>query len=158
MAPAALGRWVVGSRTMRRLTAPLFRNGRHVRTTGLSGFLTLYLIAGLRSWRRGSLRFGIEQARIEAWLKDIREAAPGDYDLAVELAAAARLIKGYGDTHERGLRNFERVSAMRSRLVGEATGAAIMARLIRAALADEHGKALDEAIATLEEPAPMAAE
>lgn len=158
MAPAPLGRWLTASKAIRSLTAPLFRKGRHVGTTGVRGFLMLSLIASLRGWRRASLRFAVEQARIEAWLRDIRETAPADYDLAVELAAAARLIKGYGDTHERGLRSFDRIAAQRARLVDDPSGAAVMARLIRAALADEQGKALADALATIEEPAPMAAE
>jgi indolepyruvate ferredoxin oxidoreductase beta subunit len=156
MAPAPLGRAVLNSNALSKLTAPLFRNGRHVRTTGLGGFLTLSLIAGMRSWRRGSLRYEVEQARILAWLADICETAAVDYDLAVELAACARLIKGYGDTHARGLGNFKRIMAAR-RTAGR-IGASDLAGLIRAALADEQGRALDAAIAAIETPTPMAAE
>jgi indolepyruvate ferredoxin oxidoreductase beta subunit len=121
-------------------------------------FLLLVVISGLRSWRRGSLRYGVEQARIEAWLDAIRLTAASDYDLAVELAAAARLIKGYGDTHARGLRNFERIMAERHRILTISNGAETVARLIKAALADEQGRALDEAIEHIQEPTPLAAE
>jgi indolepyruvate ferredoxin oxidoreductase beta subunit len=152
--PAWFGKLLLANE---RLLAPLFRKGRQVRVTTLRDFLLLSWFASLRPGRRGTLRYANEQARIEAWLTAIRETAPADYDVSVEIAAAARLIKGYGDTHARGLRNFERLMAERGRLHGGA-GAAVMANLIRAALADEAGKALDQAMLALTDPAPLAAE
>jgi indolepyruvate ferredoxin oxidoreductase beta subunit len=155
--PAWFGRFLLTG-AVQRLTAPLFRKGRQVRITSVRDFLLLSFIAGWRPGRRGTLRYAAEQARIESWLQAIRETAPADYDVAVEIGASARLIKGYGDTHERGLRNFERIMAARSRLHG-AAGAAVLANLVRAALADEAGKALDQAILALDDPAPpLAAE
>jgi indolepyruvate ferredoxin oxidoreductase beta subunit len=156
--PAGLGRALLGSRAFERLTAPLFRKGRRVKTTTLSAFLMLSALAGMRPWRRGSLRFQVEQARIEAWLGAVRETAPADYDLAVEVAAAARLIKGYGDTHARGLRNFEALMARRSLLQGSHAGGAVMANLVKAALADEEGRALAKALEDLDAPRVLAAE
>lgn len=154
--PAWFGKLLL-SGGMQRLLAPLFNKGRQVRVTSVRDFLLLSWFAGLRPGRRGTLRYAEEQGRIEAWLQAVRETAPADYDLSVEIAAAARLIKGYGDTHARGLRNFERLMAERGRLHGTA-GAAVMANLIRAALADEAGKALDAAFLSLIDPAPLAAE
>jgi indolepyruvate ferredoxin oxidoreductase beta subunit len=152
--PAWFGKLLLANE---RLLAPLFRKGRQVRVTTLRDFLLLSWFASLRPGRRGTLRYAKEQARIEAWLTAIRETAPADYDVSVEIAAAARLIKGYGDTHARGLRNFERLMAERGRLHGSA-GAAVMANLNRAALADEAGRALDQALLSLNDPAPLAAE
>ena len=40
-----------------------------------------------------------------------RAAAAREPELAVEVAQCQRLVKGYSDTHERGLRNFETVMA-----------------------------------------------
>jgi indolepyruvate ferredoxin oxidoreductase beta subunit len=154
--PSWLGRLMSGG--LRGVLAPLFNKGRQVRVTEVRDFLLLSFLAGLRTGRRGTLRYGREQERIEAWLKVVHETTPADYDLAVELAAAARLIKGYGDTHARGLNNFERVTAQRTRLLGKPQGPAVMANLVRAALADEAGKTLDGVIATLDDPAPLAAE
>ena len=90
---------------------PLFSRfsgkGKIVRTTSIVGFLQLYAIASLRRFRRGSVRFRREQKRIEEWLSLVREAAREDRALARELAEAPRLLKGYGDTYERGRREFE---------------------------------------------------
>src|SRR5262249_35662998 len=103
--PAGVGRWVLSSPRVRSwLTRRT--GGRQIRTRTLGGFLLLYLLGGLRRWRRGTLRFHQENSRIEAWLARIGSLAPDNYQLAVELAKAQRLVKGYGETHERGWRNF----------------------------------------------------
>jgi indolepyruvate ferredoxin oxidoreductase, beta subunit len=103
-------------------------------------------VAGLRRWRRGTLRFADENARIEVWLADIHDTAARDPALACEIARCQHLIKGYGDTHERGLRNY---TALRSawQRGGARVTAALLAEWRQAALADEHGKALAAALA-----------
>jgi indolepyruvate ferredoxin oxidoreductase, beta subunit len=144
--PAALGRSILGSA---RLTSWLsrFTAGRHIRTTGIRGFLLLYGLAGMRRLRRGTLRYVQENTRIEAWLTRLEQLAPRDYALAVELARAQRLIKGYGETHERGWRNFSALMAQLDLLRGRADGALVLARLQDAALADEEGARLAQELA-----------
>ena len=71
---------------------------------------------------------------------------PGGYDAAVELAECQRLVKGYSDTHARGLANYRRVmNAVKAE--GARMAPATLRDLRDAALADEHGKALDKALA-----------
>jgi indolepyruvate ferredoxin oxidoreductase beta subunit len=118
--------------------------GRIVKTSSLRGFLLLYALAGLRRGRRGSLRYRVENARIEAWLAQIH-AAPAA--LALEIARCQRLVKGYSDTHERGTRNFERLMEAARKLAERDDGAITLQRLCDAALADEHGNALGSALA-----------
>ena len=144
--PAAIGRRLARSATAARAMAPLFRRGRHLNTAKLSGFIALYALAALRRWRRGTLRYRIEQERIDAWLARIRERVAGDYELAVEIAECQRLVKGYGDTHERGWRNFTHI--MRYIDAGSTQGelTARVRRLRAAALADEDGRQLDSAL------------
>ncbi len=72
-----------------------------VRSTTISGYLTLKLLSKLRPLRRFSYRYGSEQAAIETWLADLAAVRDKDPGLALEIARNARLIKGYGDTHER---------------------------------------------------------
>jgi indolepyruvate ferredoxin oxidoreductase beta subunit len=143
--PAAWGRWLMSSGAPRRFVERFTAKGRVVQTSSLGGFLLLYTLAGLRRFRRGSLRYAQENARIEAWLQAVHAAAPTDPALALEMVRCQRLVKGYSDTHERGVRSFERVMAALPRLAGRADAAAALARLREAALADEHGKALDAA-------------
>jgi len=65
-------------------------------------------VAGrLRSaFRRFTLRYSEEQARIDDWLGLARSAAVSGHGAAVEIVRCQRLIKGYGDTYDRGLANF----------------------------------------------------
>ena len=145
--PARIGRWLLGSGAPRRLVERFTQHGRIVKTSSLRGFLLLYALAGLRRWRRASLRYQVENARIEGWLQRIHQAAASDPALALEIARCQRLVKGYSDTHERGLRNFDKLMAATQRLTGNPQAATIVQRLRDAALADEHGHALDAALA-----------
>ena len=111
------------------------------------------LPGGPRRWRRGTLRFAEENARIEAWLARIEALAGENYPLAVEHARAQRLIKGYGDTHERGWRNFSRIAEQLAALTPRADGAQVLARLSEAALADEEGVRLGQELAALRDAA-----
>jgi indolepyruvate ferredoxin oxidoreductase beta subunit len=149
--PAGLGARLHASSRARRWFAPLFRKGRHIQTAHVGGFLLLYFVAGLRRWRRGTLRYRLEQQRIDAWLESIEglAARPGGYDAAIELAECQRLVKGYSDTHERGLRNYTAVTDAARRLAERPDLAAIIKRLRTAALADEEGKQLRAALSEL---------
>src|SRR3984885_12857057 len=145
--PAALGSWVMRSpRVIRRLNR--FTGGRQIRSTTVSGFLLLRALAGLRRWRRATWRFRQENARIEAWLAAIERHAATRYALAVEFARSQRLVKGYGETHERGWRNFSALTQQLELLAARADGAVLLSRLQEAALADEEGTALAREIAS----------
>jgi indolepyruvate ferredoxin oxidoreductase, beta subunit len=150
--PAGLGARLHASSRARRWFAPLFRKGRHIQTAHLSGFLMLYTVARLRRWRRGTLRYRLEQERIGAWLEHVKSLAAktGGYDAAVELAECQRLVKGYSDTHERGLKNYGLVSDAVRRFADRPDLAAIIKRLRTAALADEEGRQLRAALNELE--------
>ena len=152
--PARIGRRVEQSP---RLSSWLARwtGGRQIRTTTLRGFLMLHVLGGLRRWRRGTLRFVEENARIEQWLQRIAALAVSRYELAVELAKAQRLVKGYGETHERGWRNFYTLLQATEPLAARADGAVILARLQAAALADEEGTMLARELAGLEAGGPQ---
>jgi indolepyruvate ferredoxin oxidoreductase, beta subunit len=146
--PAALGERLRRSPGATRLLGR-WTGGKRVRTGTVGGFLLLYILSGCKRWRRGTLRYREENARIEDWLGRIERLAPAHYELAVELARAQRLIKGYGETHERGWQSFSKLTAQLDVLAARADGAVLMARLHEAALADEEGKALAQQLAAL---------
>jgi indolepyruvate ferredoxin oxidoreductase, beta subunit len=148
--PAALGRWLLHTGWARRIVERLTRKGRTVKTTSISGFLLLYAMAKLKPLRRHSLRFAKEQTAIEAWLDLVARTAAADYALAVELARARSLVKGYGDTLERGRAKFDKICALVPQIEHRDNAGAVLGRLIKAALQDEHGGALDKAIAELD--------
>ncbi len=135
--------------------------GMKLRTTTVTGYARVWLLAKLRRIRRGTWRYQTEQVQIESWLSHIRfTAQTGDVDLAREIAELARLIKGYGDTHRRGLANYRRISrtilgpAMDAGTPPPATAALIKAAR-EAALADPDGSALEGLLAQ-SRPAPGA--
>jgi indolepyruvate ferredoxin oxidoreductase beta subunit len=146
--PAGLGRWLLRSPGMNRLLTR-WTGGKQIRTGTVTGFLMLHMLGGLKRWRRGTLRFHEENERIEQWLKRLENLAATNYALAVELARAQRLVKGYGDTHERGWRNFSTLVDKLDELAPRSDGAAVFARLQAAALADEEGKALARELAEI---------
>ena len=146
----------------RRLIGWAERTGRmgkvyfsmHVRTTTILGFARLRLLAGLRWWRPHTHRYAEEQAEIERWLMQIRAAAPLSVDLAREIAECARLIKGYGDTHKRGLGNYRRIAdeviapALAGKLAPRAAADAVANARV-AALADPEGETLSRTLAAI---------
>jgi indolepyruvate ferredoxin oxidoreductase beta subunit len=153
--PVGVGRWVLRSpgvsRRLKRWTG-----GKQIRTSTVTGFLFLHALAGMKRWRRATLRYHEENGRIESWLSRIEALAPNNYALAVELARAQRLIKGYGETHERAWRNFTLLVEQLDALSARPDGAALMARLQEAALADEEGNTLAKELSGRGGTAPSA--
>lgn len=131
--------------------------GLHVRTSSVTGFLLLWTFARLRRLRRGMHRFVEEQARIETWIERVGEACATSAAFALEAARCANLVKGYGDTHDRGVRNFERTMACLDACARARDPAASLRILREAALADPEGDRLDAAMAALgTDAAPVA--
>lgn len=123
--------------------------GMHVKTSSVAGFLLVRSLAWLKPWRPLSYRYQLEQQHIEAWLGRIAEAAARDVRLAIEIAECASLVKGYGETHRRGMASF--VTLMDALVDNPPTAdakeqAAAIARARSAALADPGGKALSSTL------------
>jgi indolepyruvate ferredoxin oxidoreductase beta subunit len=147
--PAALGLWLLRTAWARAPVERLTRAGKVVKTSSVTGFLLLYGVAGLKRFRRGSLRFAEESRSIDEWLATIVRLAAVDYQLAAEVAEARTLLKGYGDTRRRGQERFARLMSLVPALAAAPAGAATLARLRKAALADEEGIAFARALAEL---------
>lgn len=126
-----------------------FGHGRRVRTDSLRGYLMLYILGGMKRRRLGSLRHAQELAHMEAWLATANSYLAQDYALAVEVIRCRRLIKGYSDTHARGLSKYDRVIAGIALVAGRDDAADWARRLRETALKDEKGVALDGALQTI---------
>jgi indolepyruvate ferredoxin oxidoreductase beta subunit len=83
--------------------------GQHVRITTVSGFLRVWLLARLKPLRPISYRAREEHARIARWLEAVRTCLAWDAALALEVARAAQLVKGYGDVRRRMLAMHEQI-------------------------------------------------
>ncbi|MDA0652423.1 MAG: indolepyruvate oxidoreductase subunit beta family protein [Proteobacteria bacterium] len=129
--------------------------GLKLRSTTISGFLRLRLLAGLRRWRPRSYGYATAQKDVTAWLDDIKSACDRDLNLSLEIAECARLVKGYGDTFKHGAENYERiraaiiVPALSGAIdAGRATDALANARV--AALADPDGDRLSNLLTEID--------
>jgi len=143
--PAPLGRWLAASGAPRRLVERFTQRGRRIDTTSIRGFVLLYGLAGLRRWRRGTLRYQHEDTQIQAWLQRVADVARSNLPLALEIVRCQRLVKGYSDTHARGRRNFETLMQVVDR-AGHGLAPATVRELRDAALADENGQQLHNAL------------
>ena len=138
--PVALARplrdWAGSGNRAQRLSF-----GLHVATSSVGGYALLRFLAAMRRWRPRSSRFMHEQILIERWLAAIAASLHHDRALALELALAARLLKGYGDTHARGRASFDRLMAIAADTSVPTPARAATVRAAReAALADPEGK------------------
>jgi indolepyruvate ferredoxin oxidoreductase, beta subunit len=135
--PVAIGQWLLQTPWARQVVTRFTSQGRIIKTTSLRGFLLLYAIASLRITRPYSLRYAIEQGRIEGWLKSITALLPANDKLALQLIRAQQLVKGYGDTHSRGWRNFERLMTALPLFQHEPDAATQLQELQKIALSDD---------------------
>jgi indolepyruvate ferredoxin oxidoreductase beta subunit len=147
--PASIGRWLLRTGWVRVGVDRFTRKGRVIKTTSVSGFCLLYLLAGMKRFRRRSLRFLTEREAIDRWLDLVAETTPADYALALQIARARTLVKGYGDTHARGRAKFDRLTGLLPELRKRPDPGGLLQPLIAAALVDENGEALEKAIAGL---------
>lgn len=153
--PAGLGQWILDTGWIRRLIGRFTTKGRLMRTSTALGFSILFVTARLRRWRRGTLRYRAEQARIDEWLAHVHDLVPVDYSLALEVVRCQRLVKGYGDTFERGLRSLQLIQAELEHIKQLDQPAAIVDRLREAALADENGDKLRNELEKLGQDSPV---
>lgn len=118
-----------------------------VATHTLAGWLVLRLLAGMRWLRPLGSRYAAEQSQIESWLQAVAQATQRDPALGLEVARCGQLIKGYGSTHDRSRANLQYI--LSHGLAGDRPAqeqAQIIARWREAALKDEAGQALDQAL------------
>lgn len=122
-----------------------------VRTTRFSGFIRLRALAAMKRWRHRSLRHAEEMDWLALWLGHVEAALDRAPEAAIEIVETARLVRGYGSTYKRGLRNWRLIESeivapcldgrYPARLLGDAV---LQARL--AALKDPEGTALDQVV------------
>lgn len=148
--PPPLARRLIAWAERRGLTSKL-NVGLHVKSSSISGYLMMRCLAGMRRFRHRGYRYAQEQAAIDSWLDRVVRAARTDSDLACEVIACANLIKGYSDTHRRGIENFDGImrTLVDPTLAGEMSPAAAAAAIRgarEAASADPEGGALKDAL------------
>ena len=148
--PAGLARAIENRPALHKPLDAVVNRGRRVKTNTLFWFMSLYILAGLKRFRRGTHRHAVEVRHRDAWLSRVKAAAANNYELAVALVSSRRLIKGYSDTRARGESKFDLVMAAAARLEGRPDAAEWVSRLNDVALRDEKGDELAGALKTIE--------
>ena len=146
--PAWLGAPLLKWKFTRRLLNA-FTGGKRIATDRIWGYLLMRAMARTRVWRLSTLRHREEDERIRDWLATLEELAPRDYDLALAFAACQTLVKGYGETFERGISRFEAIRNALPVLREGPNPASAVRELGAAALADEEGAAFAHTLARL---------
>ena len=106
--PAPLGRFILDTDWVRGLIDRMTRKGTH-----REDLVAARLPAALRWWRRSSRCARARCATasssniLEDWLATVTAHRDSTTTSPIEVAAARNLVKGYGDTHERGRARFE---------------------------------------------------
>ena len=144
--PARLGAWFEASDSRAKLLDRLFNKGRRIRTDRIGGFVALWLAAALRPWRRSLLRHRVEAAHLQR-LITATMAAPDD--VAIEILACQRLVKGYSDTHARGLAKFDLAMDGVGLVAGRDDAADWIRRFREAALSGEGNEGVEGALETV---------
>jgi indolepyruvate ferredoxin oxidoreductase beta subunit len=147
--PVRLGRYIEERPKLATFLDRRINRGRHIRTDSLTGFVMLWVVGGLRRWRRKLLRHAVETEHLERWYRLALDNVQADYDVAVEILECRRLIKGYSDTHARAQSKFDRVLSGLELVKGRDDAAQWIKRLREAALKDEKGDMLDGALKTI---------
>ncbi len=132
-----------------------FTGGKKIATDRVWGYLLMRIMARTRIWRLSTLRHREEDERIRGWLETLARVAPGDYELAVEVASCQQLVKGYGETFDRGLGRYQAIAAALPSLQNQRDPAGAVRKLRAAALADEEGRAFDAMLTRLCENPPV---
>ncbi|RBP53549.1 indolepyruvate oxidoreductase subunit beta family protein [Arenicella xantha] len=140
--PSWFGNMILNVAPLRAMVS-YFCKERKINTSKLGGFLMLYVTAKFRGIRRSTLRFKREHTRIDDWLNLVASTASSDYQSGVSLAQCQRLIKGYGDTHERGWANYSSIVASLPKIMSKSEPSQVITRLRDAALAEESGAQLN---------------
>lgn len=149
IAPAGLARWLTRRPALYGWIDRRISKGRRVKTYSPGWFLLLYIVAGLRGMRRSSLRHANEVAHRDAWWSMAMDLATSNYALGVEVLKCRRLVKGYSDTHSRGLGKFDKVTS-EIRRIADRKDAADWARRLREVAIRDHGTVdLDGLIKTI---------
>jgi indolepyruvate ferredoxin oxidoreductase beta subunit len=118
-----------------------------VATHSFTGLAMLRLLAALRFARPWGSRYAEEQTLIVQWLDALTQATRRSPALGLEVARCGQLVKGYGSTHDRSRQNLQHIltHGLSANTHPEEQAQAI-ARWRNAALQDEAGQALDQAL------------
>jgi hypothetical protein len=78
-------------------------------TTGRWGIRRLKIEAGLKRWRRYSVRYAKERVWVERWLHMISRSLAKQPSAASAMVQTANMIQGYGDVYRQGMADWNAI-------------------------------------------------
>ena len=109
MLPNRIGKWLCKSNKFLYLI-PFSKRGMKINSLSISGFLLLKSLSSLRFMRKISYRYQEEQKNIEEWLQAMRKSINVSIEFAEGLSDMPQILKGYGETWERGKLKYDKIS------------------------------------------------
>ena len=101
MLPRKIGQFFIRNNKIMSFL-PFIGKGMKINSLTIFGFLSLKFLATFRYIRTISLRYNEEQKNIEKWINNIIIALSKSLTFAEGLADMPQILKGYGDTWDRG--------------------------------------------------------
>lgn len=109
MLPRKIGSWFIRNNKIMSFL-PFIGKGMKINSLTIFGFLILRFLSVFRYIRTASLRYREEQENIEKWLNNIGIALEKSINFAEGLADMPQILKGYGDTWERGRIKYNKIT------------------------------------------------
>ncbi|BFM09009.1 indolepyruvate oxidoreductase subunit beta family protein [Halioxenophilus aromaticivorans] len=146
--PPSFARVVAKTSWLRKFIDNRFCQGKKVHSGTVMGYCFLWGIASLTWLRPLSVRFQREEDNIEHWMQLVAVKATENPNLALVLAKLPNLIKGYGDSHERGSNRYRTIIELVERHPG--IGRVTVESLLRTARDAESDKTFAAVVKTVE--------
>tara|TARA_B100000029_G_scaffold289037_1_gene282795 strand:+ start:1055 stop:2509 length:1455 start_codon:yes stop_codon:yes gene_type:complete len=109
MLPARIGKWFIkNKKIMSHL--PFIGKGMKINSLTISGFIILKFLSSFRYIRPVSLRYNEEQKNIDIWINNLILSLNKSISFSEGLADMPQLLKGYGDTWDRGIKKYNKIN------------------------------------------------
>ena len=109
MLPARIGKWFIkNKKIMSHL--PFIGKGMKINSLTISGFIILKFLSSFRFIRPVSLRYNEEQKNIDIWINNLILSLNKSISFSEGLADMPQLLKGYGDTWDRGIKKYNKIN------------------------------------------------
>lgn len=109
MLPNKIGRWFIKNKKL-MIRFPLIGKGMKINSLSISGFILLKFLSSFRYIRPISLRYKEEQNNIDIWIDNLVLSLNKSLSFTEGLADMPQILKGYGDTWDRGLKKYNKIN------------------------------------------------
>ena len=109
MLPTRIGKWFIKNKQIMS-HLPFIGKGMKINSLTISGFIILKFLSSFRYIRPVSLRYNEEQKNIDIWINNLILSLNKSISFSEGLADMPQLLKGYGDTWDRGIKKYNKIN------------------------------------------------